>query len=240
MSEFITVNGCDILWFREIDSTNSEAKRRRDEASENPLVIVADSQSKGRGRLGRSFYSPSETGLYMSVAYTPRGDLGDSVTITSQAAVAVCRAIEKFVPVCCKIKWVNDVYVAEKKVCGILCESTVCESGEPVIIVGVGINLTTKDFPEEIADRAAAVGEVDRKSLAAELAHRILEFAFHGGEWIEEYRARSLVLGREITYIRDGEEHAARGVEVRGDGALIVEEAGGRIALSSGEISVRF
>ena len=228
-----------MLWLSEIDSTNTEAKRRRDEAKSAPIVIVADSQSAGRGRLGRSFYSPSETGLYMSVAYSPKGDVVDAVTITSKAAVAVCRAIEKFADAECKIKWVNDVYVGGKKVSGILCESTVCDSGETVIIVGIGINLTTKDFPDEIADIAAAVGEIDRKSLAAELARTVIEFAYDGGEWIDEYRARSLVLGRKITYIKDGVSRIAQAKEIRGDGALVVDEDGALTVLSSGEISVR-
>ena len=225
----------NIVLLKETDSTNSEAKRRAVNGESLPMLIISEFQSAGRGRLGRSFYSPEGTGLYMSYSYRAEGDMCEAVKITSAAAVAVCLAIEELCDVRCMIKWVNDVYVGEKKVCGILTEAT-SAGGEVIIVLGIGVNCTTKIFPDEISDRAAGIGDVRREELAARIIHHVREFLF-GKNFIDEYRSRSLVLGREVTYIRDGVANNGVAESVRDDGALVLRDG---TVLSSGEITLRF
>ncbi len=199
------------------------------------MLIISDAQTGGRGRLGRSFYSPEGTGLYMSLAYTAEGSMTDAVKITSAASVAVCRAIEELSSKRCMIKWVNDVYADEKKVCGILTEAT--SVGEKtVIVLGIGVNCTTEEFPEDIRTRAGSVGIENREDLARAICRHVLSF-LSGEAFIEEYRRRSLVIGREVTYIKQGETHSGVAVSIEENGALRLLDG---TVLSSGEITLRF
>jgi len=139
-----------------LDSTNTQGRRMLAEGLSTPFVVVAHSQTAGKGRLGRSFYSPPNSGLYMTLVYTASGASGQAARATSAAAVAVCDAISE---VCGKeagIKWVNDLYLDGKKVCGILAEAIPCAEGCHVIL-GIGVNLTTKDFPDGMRHPAGAV-----------------------------------------------------------------------------------
>ncbi len=220
---------------RETDSTNSEAKRRVLSGESLPMLVISDSQTGGRGRLGRSFYSPGGTGLYMSLAYEAEEDMTEAVKITSAAAVAVCRAIEELSSTQCMIKWVNDVYIDEKKVCGILTEATSI-SGKTVIILGIGVNCTTDKFPEDIRSRAGSAGIENREALAWAICRHVTAF-LSGENFIDEYRRRSLVLGREVTYIKNGETRKGVAAAVEDNGALLLLDG---TVLSSGEITLRF
>ncbi|MBQ7836090.1 MAG: biotin--[Clostridia bacterium] len=233
------IQGVEIEVFPSIDSTNSEAKRRAMEGAALPLLVCAEEQSAGRGRLGRSFYSPSKSGLYMSLAFEAKGSMADAVTVTSAAAVAVAESIELLCARDCLIKWVNDIYVDGRKVCGILTEAV---HGERiVIVVGIGINCTTQEFPSEIKDRAGSVGEVDRSCLAAAVAKKLLYYcdALSERKWIDEYRRRSLVLGEKINYTEGGEVKSALAVAIDENGGLVIRENGVERTLFTGEITVR-
>lgn len=222
------------IYLDTVDSTNSEAKRRALSGESLPMLVVSEYQTAGRGRLGRSFYSPEGTGLYMSLAYLAGDKLENAVKVTSAAAVAVCRAIEKLADVKCMIKWVNDIYVENRKVCGILAEATRIE-GKDLIVVGVGVNCTTRDFPEDIAHRAGSIGNVSKKDLARAICENILSLVENGG-WIEEYRERSLALGREVSYGSQGNEKTSVAVAVGDSGELILADGS---VLSTGEISLK-
>lgn len=230
----------NIACYDEIDSTNNEAKRLGGAGAELPLLVTADHQTAGRGRLGRSFYSPSGTGTYESIAFKVEGDLASAVTVTSAAAVAVCRSIKTLCGAEAEIKWVNDVYLNGGKVCGILAESFPVPGGTAVV-VGVGINVTTERFPEDIANRAASIGtEGIREELIGLVAAHILKLA-GGEEFIEEYREKSMVIGKDITYGAVGEEpRPAKALAIDDDGGLVIELPGGEVkTLKTGEISVR-
>ncbi len=233
--------GVETFVFEEIDSTNSEAKRRATHGGVLPVLVLAEGQSAGRGRLGRSFYSPEGAGLYMSLAYKVRGELSDAVTITSAAAVAVSLSLQELCHIDSGIKWVNDIYVDGRKVCGILAEAVSCGE-ENVIVVGIGINCTTKVFPDEIKDRAGSVGKVDRNALAVDIVKRILSYAenIEKREWMAEYRRRSLVTGREISYTEKDVTKKARAVDIDNNGGLVINENGVIKTLSTGEITVRY
>ncbi len=227
--------------FEEIDSTNSEAVRRLREGISTPALFAAERQTAGRGRRGRSFYSDGG-GLYMSLAVNCSAE--SSVGLTALAAVAVVDAIEKFTGISAKIKWVNDIYVSDKKVCGILCEAvTDKQSGEMyAAIIGIGINLNVKDFPNELEGIAGNLGcnQLSKNLLAAYITNRILELLDSEEDYISLYKEKSLVLGKEIFYIKNDVKYNAVAVDITENGGLVVKNADGSTeTLTSGEITLR-
>lgn len=237
-----------------IDSTNLQARRLMMEGAHEGLVVIARQQTAGRGRLGRGFYSPRE-GIYLSVVIRPDFDLSKSVLITSAAAVAVCEAIEAVAGKEARIKWVNDVYVNDRKVCGILTEGiTDFETGRiEYLIIGIGLNTDVSNFPEDLRKIAGAVeGDYSASELAGAIASRTLDYAcdIEARTFIEPYRKRNIVIGKDVTVYKgrykvspedELEGLAAKVLDIDDDGRLIVEYAdGSRDTLSSGEITLRF
>ncbi len=152
----------NFIHFEKIDSTNSEALRligaTRNVRQLDQTVIAAYEQSAGRGRLKRAFYSPAKSGIYFTAIHAPKNPIQAPAKLTAAAAVAVCRSLEELFNVEPKIKWVNDIYVAGKKVCGLLAEGHIGAQGKiDAAAIGIGINIYPSDFPAEIADRAGAV-----------------------------------------------------------------------------------
>lgn len=221
----------------EVDSTNLRLKEgfRAGEIAP-PCLLIADGQTAGRGRLGRRFVSPPGTGLYMSLlASWPPG--AESGQITLLAAVAVCRAIEELTGLSPRIKWVNDLFLRGKKVCGILAEGL----GEAVV-VGVGVNLLTPPggFPPEAGPAGALDAGVDRFALAGRIARYLLEGLERPGDpaLLEAYRLRMPLVGRTVLYTEQGQQKAARVLGVAPDGGLIVESETGERVLRTGEVTL--
>lgn len=240
----------EICVFPCLDSTNQEVKRRAKEAEEG-LVVLAEEQTAGRGRLGRRFFSPAETGIYMSVLFHPGENRQDHVVlITTAASVAVCRAIRRLTKEEPKIKWVNDIYLSGKKICGILAEA-VCspDSGQiESVVVGIGINCTRPQdgFPEELREVAGVVGRngqmVSRNLLAAAVLEELWEIYenLKDRTFMEDYRRWSCVLGREVRFTSGTVWESATAVDVDEDGSLIVQsEQGEKWVLRTGEITLR-
>lgn len=232
----------NVVFFDEIDSTNNEAKRRILSGVKAKCIYIASCQTSGRGRQGKSFYSPAKTGLYLSFAYPSERDASDQVFITSQSAVAVAEAIEAVAGVKCGIKWVNDIYIGGKKVSGILAESVIAE--EPFVIVGIGINLFTKDFPDDIKDRAGSVGrpDLDSTQLAAKVCENMTYFIRNPNDrgYLSSYRAHSIVLGEKIEYTKNSVKYSGRAVSLTDRAYLtVLNDDGTTDILSSGEISLR-
>lgn len=234
--------GLSLFCFDTLDSTNSEAKRRAGELS-LPAVIVADAQTAGRGRMGRSFYSPAKTGLYFSYL-AEICDRETTVGLTAAAAVAASRAIARVTGRECAIKWVNDLLLDGKKVAGILCE---CFGADDRLfaVVGIGINLATDSFPEELRDKAGSLGVADdvRAALTACLAEELhaLVSALPKRDFMAEYRARSAVLGHRVRYVQNGKEYEGEALAIDdGGGLLVCDDAGREHLLSSGEISLAY
>lgn len=235
-------DGVSVHVFDEIDSTNTEAKRMVSGGFLGDALLVAHSQTAGRGRMGRSFYSPNGTGAYFSILHTLRAPLCDAVAITSAASVAVMRAIRALTGIQTQIKWVNDLYYNEKKVCGILTEAV--SAGEHThVIVGIGINLDTADFPEELSGIAGSLdAKIDPATLIAQIYGEIALYLQDPSkrDWLDDYRAHSMVLGRRVTWIEA--ERARTGVAeaIDGDGALLIrDEKNDLVRLHTGEISLR-
>ena len=230
--------------FDSLDSTNSEAKRyARSCPDKTPAVFIAREQTGGRGRLGRSFLSQRDAGLYISFLLYPRDKAEDSLIITARAAVATARATERVAKISPEIKWVNDIYVKGKKLAGILCEGELCEDGTlAFMVVGIGINMCDRSLGEELDKIATNIEReagqrVSLESLAAELIYEIFSY---NGDFLKEYRRRCTMLGKEITVkpLFD-KEYTAKAVEISDTGGLIIEKNGETRHLLSAEVSVR-
>ncbi len=246
-AEAIQVNlrhGVDVTLLDEVDSTNNEAKRMLSDGYEGTGLVVARRQTAGRGRLGRSFYSPAGTGIYMTLIRRPREGMRQVTRVTAAAALAVCRAIESLTDLRPGIKWVNDVYLDGKKICGILSEAvTDVESGSvQSVIVGIGVNITTADFPEEIAGRVTSLGvELSPSVLIAAICDSLLDLweDLSDPAIMEGYRARSVVIGKEIDFYAGDVKRSGVAVDIDENGGLIVNCDRERVVLQTGEITVR-
>lgn len=229
--------------YRSLTSTNTEAKAAALRGMPHGTIIAADGQTEGRGRFGKSFYSPEGTGLYMSVILKPGKPLSDCTDVTMSAAVAVSESIEEICGIKPGIKWVNDIFYGGRKISGILTEAiSDFESGmAETVIVGIGVNISTKSFPEEISGLAGSLGVfAERNRLCAGITSRLLDYADSGERavMLQKYRERSIVLGREITYVRRGIAGKGRAVEINAGGCLVVETDSGRETFRAGEISI--
>lgn len=237
--------------YREAGSTNQLAKQGAvsGEAGHGSFVI-AQQQTAGRGRRGRSFYSPEDAGLYLSVVLEPKGEtLQESLLLTTAAAVAVYKAVQKVCGISLDIKWVNDLYFHGRKVCGILTEAiTDFESGNiEYAIVGIGLNLycAAVGYPEELQGIAGALypdetsaSGIDRNLLTAEIVNFLLEETAHL-KLSSVYVEHNMIPGREITIMDGSRSRHARALDICPDGCLRVEEEDGTISvLSYGEVSV--
>lgn len=229
---------------KSVSSTNIYAKKCAEERAERMLVL-AEEQTEGRGRRGRSFYSPYGTGLYMSLLMKVERSLAQFVPITVAAAVAVTRAVTKLSGKETKIKWVNDIYLYNKKICGILAEAVSdAKSGMlTAVVVGIGVNVFTENYPEDIKDKAGSLlpGALTRNELAAEITKELLGFSknLNAPELMEEYRRKSMVIGEEIYWMEKEIRKEGRAIGINESGNLIVETKEGKVILSAGEISVR-
>ncbi len=233
-----------ITVYSETDSTNSQAKRAVAAGLNGEAVFIADKQTGGRGRQGKSFYSPMGTGLYFTAVLRPKVNLSDAVAITAAAAVTVCEILKRETKKDPKIKWVNDIFIDNKKVCGILTEAVADfeSGGVDAVIIGIGINLTTEEFPNDINGIAASVGKINRNRLAAELFDGLKHYCdrLPCRDFMEDYRKHSLVLGKTVTFTRNGKAYSALAESISDDGRLhVVTEDNERIELNSGEISVK-
>lgn len=240
------IKGLSVFVHREIDSTNDEAKRQITGGREGVCLVVSDAQTAGRGRQGKSFFSPAGAGIYMTLAFPSRLPLTAAVSVTTAAAVAVFRAIRDETGLETEIKWVNDLYLDGKKVCGILTEAiSDFEAGEVRhLIVGVGLNLYPAEYPADIVHIATPlnVKHVNRNRMIARIVDRLLEClgTLGTGAHLDTYRRHSMVLGREITYYRNGVATAARAIDIDEDGWLVIKhQDGSQDVLNSGEITIR-
>ena len=235
-----------------VDSTNAAMKRMAAEGAPQGSVLIANQQSAGRGRMGRSFFSPPGTGIYMSLLLRPRMDAQRATLVTASAAVAVAEAIERLSGEPVQIKWVNDVLFHGRKVCGILTEAAMdFESGMiDYVVPGIGVNTAVPEegFPEELQGIAgAAFGSARvpelRCRLAAEILDRFMDYYACLGSraCYEAYKSRSVVLGKDVQLLSPGREPlSAQVLDIDEDFALVVRTEDGRIQrVNAGEVSLR-
>jgi len=239
-------------YFEELDSTNRYVKELAAGGAPEGTVVIANKQSAGRGRLGRSFFSPEEKGIYMSVLLRPDIALERAVLITSMAAVAVAGAIETVSGLDAKIKWVNDIFLNQKKVCGILTEAGINQNTGSLdyAVLGIGVNVGSMVFPEELAGIATSVSnecgvEISKERLTEEILKELEVWypSLWTGSFLEESKRRSILLGKEILVMDSQAEcgfYPAKAVDLNELGNLVIERNGVRSILNSGEVSIRF
>lgn len=234
--------------FKSIDSTNNEAKKMAMSGALDGTLVVSEEQTQGRGRRGKDFYSPANSGIYMSLVLRPKLSMEDITLITTGVSVAICRAIENLFPLKPQIKWINDIYIEDRKVCGILTEGvTDFETGTiEAVILGIGVNFNTDNFPQDIQKKAGSllsekISKVSRNDLIAEIAKEVFRIMenIQDRTYLNEYRERSWVIGNMVDVITPEETYRAKALDILESGALVVERENGKIEnLISGEISI--
>ena len=239
----------DINVFNEVTSTNTLLKEHGKIKNEW-CTFIASSQTGGKGRLGRSFYSPKGSGVYFSVLLKPNLEIEKSILITTAAAVAVTRSLENLGCKNSHIKWVNDIFVNNKKVCGILTESVINTETKKLdfAVLGIGVNLikTENDFPNEIKNIAGSVFESETSNLKERFVAEFLNEFYNiyknlsKAEYMEEYKNKCFCIGKEVLVISGAKERKAVVLSIDEKARLEVEyETGEREFLSSGEISIK-
>ena len=239
----------DIVIYDEIDSTNTEAKRRLYSSDVKDFtVIVADMQKGGRGRTGKSFTSPKGSGVYFSIILHPKDSYDFSYfdLTTVKAAVAVAEGIKESTDKQAEIKWVNDLFLKGKKICGILSELDADFESRSVksVIVGIGINVNKPkdDSFKDLKDIAGYIGtDVIRNEILSSILNAFYEnnYVKSDKEIIDYYKKHSLVIGRDLSFVLNGKKYSAKGVDINDKGNLIVDTGSERLTLSSGEVSIK-
>ena len=240
----------DIRIFSKLDSTNAEARRLSSSGLSHDVLLVAEQQTAGRGRLGRSFYSPDGMGIYMTYLWQPHAAAGDAISVTTAAAVAVHRALcatpsLRGMPFA--IKWVNDIYLADKKVCGILAEAVTDPQDGRIgsMWIGIGVNVAPMAFPPELAHIATSLGDgaLDRNELIARVLDELLLILHDADRYahMPYYRAHSMVIGKQVNTICADIIKPGTVLDVDKDGGLVILRADGSVeTIHSGEVSLRF
>ena len=237
-----------IHYFDTIDSTNTRAKLLAAQGAPHGTVLIADHQTGGRGRRGRTFLSPPGKGIYMSVILRPHCPPAELMHLTCAAAVAICGAVEESVGFRPGIKWTNDLVHEKRKLAGILTELGFSPDGNmDWAVIGVGINCLQKaeDFNPAIrsfAGSLAMFAPCDRAKLAAAMVNALLDMDLSRKETImQRYRTDCVTLGKEVSLLRaDEKPRHGRAVDITADGALVVEFAPNVAEIiNSGEISIR-
>lgn len=233
----------EIIYMKKTDSTNEAAKRLS--MKSDGTLFIAQTQSQGKGRLGRSWKSPAGCGIWMSLLLKPEIDEAKISQITLIAGMAVCRAIGNGA----KIKWPNDIVIGTRKACGILTEMFERDDHCRCVICGIGINVNNKSFPTELREKATSIyietkHKTSREMLIAEIMNEFEKlydrFCKNGfAPLIDQYRSLCVTLNKRVRVIYKNKELFGTAEDIAADGSLIVETDSGKITVNSGEVSVR-
>lgn len=242
--------GSNCIHYETIDSTNLLAKKLAREGAVHGTIVIAEEQTTGRGRLGRTWVSPKSTGIWVSIILRPDINPFMASKLTLVGAAAVEKAMEKM-EINSYIKWPNDIVLNNKKVCGILTEMSGEIDRVNYIIMGIGINVNMNSFPEDIKNIATSLkietgNEVDRKLLLANILNNfeVLYDYFiqenNLNEVLDICRSRSILLGKEVKLINGTNERKAKALDLDDEGELVVQYEDGTLGkVVSGEVSVR-
>lgn len=240
----------NVVHYKEVDSTNAEARRLSVEGAESGLVVTAKKQTAGKGRRGRSWESPADENLYFSILLRPSLEPEKAPMLTLVMAYSVAKSLQKE-DIQVLIKWPNDLVCSGKKVCGILTEMNLSGAQVEDVIVGVGLNVNTMKFPDELEDKATSLRKETLRELeCGELLQLILkEFDKQYQRFLEnqnleflqeDYNAMLINRGREVMVLEPGKEYLAKALGINKFGELLVQkEDGSTEAVFAGEVSVR-
>lgn len=238
IKKHLCCNSYEFEIFDKIDSTNTYARN----VLKDGKVIISDMQKNGRGRMGRSFYSPEDNGIYMSIVLKVDKEYSDLDLFTVAIASITLSAIEKVTGKNCFVKWVNDIFLNDKKVSGILCENVLSKDGKKIeyIIIGIGINVkSVKDFPMDLKDIAGCIEEIDRNILIAEILKgtQTLRKDFNLKKYLKLYKEKSMVINKNISFFLNSKEYSGKVEDINDKGNLVVRIPNGDIKIiKSGEI----
>ena len=242
--------GCQIQVFDEIDSTSNLAKMLTSQGYPHGTVIISDKQTEGRGRMGRSFVSPAGTGIYMSLILRPEYGLDCAPLMTSAAACGIAEAIEESCGCAVMIKWVNDIYLHGRKICGILTEASLGLEMKMLdfAVIGIGLNVrSVKDkFDSGLSSIATSIEDetgikLDRNALCAKMLNKLEKYLgmVESKKFLDEYRSRELLTGNIITTTVGGEELRGMAMGIDDNANLIMKLPNGQLKkLSSGEANL--
>lgn len=240
-----------ILQYDVIDSTNAAAKKMAKEGAPNGTLIIADRQTAGRGRRGRQWSSPPGTGIWMSLILRPKIAAGNASMLTLVMALSTAKACEEVTGLPVSIKWPNDIIVNRKKVCGILTEMSTDSKGIHYVVIGVGVNVNTEAFPEDIGSVATSLKAELGKPINRELLKdRILEYFFEDYEIFldkedltelhKDYESRLINKNKEVKIIGTDIEYEGKALGINSKGELLIEDRTGHTqVVYAGEVSVR-
>ncbi len=240
-------NSANIVLLDSVSSTNDYLKDYAKMGAKEKTIVISCVQTKGKGTKNRTFIS-REGGVYLSILLRPQFNGFDATLITPMTAVAVGDAINQISGKTPQIKWVNDLYLDGKKVCGILCEAGFDNNGKPFVIVGIGVNLFKPkgDFDPEIVDIATSVFDQENMQIKEEFTAFLIDTFFSYYEkigsktFLEKYRNSNLVLGKEISFLIDEKWQIGKAVSIDDNCRLIVELPDKSIkVLSSGDVVVK-
>lgn len=239
----------NITIFDELDSTNNYLKKLGSQGKKEATLVIAESQTGGRGRMGRSFYSPNDTGVYFSLLLCPEFSAEKSLFLTVMAAVSVAETVMQYTKDDVKIKWVNDIYIDGKKVCGILTEGSInADKKLDYAVVGIGINVIASEngFPDDIKNIATAIftenteGNIKEK-IVADVVNKFFDM-YNGKDtdYVNRYKEYSYLTGKEINIISADSVRLATVLGITDDCHLLVKNENDEIEeISSGDVSVR-
>lgn len=240
------LSGLKVFFYPELEGSSNTCAKVLANQEEGPFIVVCETQSGGRGRLGRSFSSP-KGGVYFSLVL-PSSMVGEVDLITTRAALAVALAVEEVCGIECSIKWVNDLYVGGRKFVGILTEGIVNLElgGLDKVVIGIGINLNTtlSDYPEDLGGIVTTIADQtgrrhDRLLVLQKAVENVIEY--QKKDFLDEYRRRCFVLGRDVFVLKGGKSEPAHALDVDEKAHLVVRYPDGRTeSLSSAEVSLRF
>ena len=239
----------NITIFDELDSTNNYLKKIGSNCEKENQLVIALSQTGGRGRMGRSFYSPNDTGLYFSLLLHPEFSAEKSLFLTVMAAVSVAETVMKYNSNDVKIKWVNDIYIDGKKVCGILTEGSInSDKMLDYAVVGIGINVVAPEngFPDDIKNIATAIfpGKTQdyiKEKIVADVVNKFFDM-YNGNDkdYVRRYKDYSYLTGKSINIISGGTTRPATVIDITDNCHLLVKNENDEIEeISSGDVTVR-
>ncbi len=257
INEYELTNGLQTRWLgkrliylQSVDSTNTEIKRLAQNGAEHGTVVVAEQQQTGKGRLGRVWSSPKGTGLWFSILLRPQIAPSQVAGITLAAGLGVCKAVRRYTGVNALIKWPNDIVIGRKKICGILTEMTAEADRIEYAVVGIGVNVNTKEFPYEIQCKATSLAietgcDIKRKELFKEIladTEKYIDSYLTNleADIIDEYTGLCVTLGRQVTITRGKTTLNGTAVAIGGEGDLVVKiNDSENISVNSGEVTVQ-
>lgn len=239
----------EVIVLDEVDSTNNYLKDLAKKGIQRDILVVANRQTGGKGRLGRTFVSNKASGIYMSLLVRPDIPIDLVKKVTCMVSVATSKAIDQLANTSTSIKWVNDIYLNKKKICGILTEGVVLaeENKMEYIVIGIGVNCYHQDFGEELSKKATSIEDelhirISRNALIGEIANQIRfylnDFEGQSKTFMKEYKEKSFIIGMNVELQKGSSTTFAKVVDINEEGELIVEDANQKIqSFSSGEIT---